>query len=133
MILWWIVIDFQVNKKIDLVYGGGSIGLMGLVSKTVHDGGCNVLGYCTCLTTIYTLFSSHWASIAISFISPFLSFLSRIIPKALLPHEVCCFIIFIHIISCINSSLSYWNNTNLLSAVVLLQNSNICLSLKEPM
>ncbi|XP_076953327.1 cytokinin riboside 5'-monophosphate phosphoribohydrolase LOG7-like [Bidens hawaiensis] len=33
-----------VEKKIDLVYGGGSIGLMGLVSKTVFDGGCHVLG-----------------------------------------------------------------------------------------
>lgn len=28
----------------DLVYGGGSIGLMGLVSQAVYDGGCNVLG-----------------------------------------------------------------------------------------
>ncbi|KAG8391235.1 hypothetical protein BUALT_Bualt01G0166900 [Buddleja alternifolia] len=33
-----------VERKIDLVYGGGSIGLMGLVSKTVFDGGCHVLG-----------------------------------------------------------------------------------------
>ncbi|KAK4411060.1 putative cytokinin riboside 5'-monophosphate phosphoribohydrolase LOGL10 [Sesamum angolense] len=33
---WW--------RKIDLVYGGGSVGLMGLVSKTVFDGGCHVLG-----------------------------------------------------------------------------------------
>lgn len=33
-----------VNRKIDLVYGGGSIGLMGLVSKTVYEGGCHVLG-----------------------------------------------------------------------------------------
>lgn len=35
---------FQVRRKIDLIYGGGSVGLMGLVSKTVHDGGCHVLG-----------------------------------------------------------------------------------------
>ena len=34
----------QVRRKIDLIYGGGSVGLMGLVSKTVHDGGCHVLG-----------------------------------------------------------------------------------------
>ncbi|XP_022140757.1 cytokinin riboside 5'-monophosphate phosphoribohydrolase LOG8 isoform X1 [Momordica charantia] len=34
----------QVERKIDLVYGGGSVGLMGLVSKTVYDGGCHVLG-----------------------------------------------------------------------------------------
>ena len=32
-------------RKIDLVYGGGSIGLMGLVSQAVHDGGRHVLGY----------------------------------------------------------------------------------------
>lgn len=37
--------ESQVERKIDLVYGGGSIGLMGLVSKTVFDGGCHVLGY----------------------------------------------------------------------------------------
>ena len=30
---------------IDLVYGGGSIGLMGLIAQTVLDGGCSVLGY----------------------------------------------------------------------------------------
>ncbi|KAE8693598.1 putative cytokinin riboside 5'-monophosphate phosphoribohydrolase LOGL2 [Hibiscus syriacus] len=34
----------QVKRKIDLVCGGGSVGLMGLISKTVHDGGCHVLG-----------------------------------------------------------------------------------------
>ncbi|CAA0822539.1 Cytokinin riboside 5-monophosphate phosphoribohydrolase LOG7 [Striga hermonthica] len=28
-----------VERRIDLVYGGGSIGLMGLVSQAVHDGG----------------------------------------------------------------------------------------------
>ncbi|KAH7863590.1 hypothetical protein Vadar_019551 [Vaccinium darrowii] len=33
-----------VDRKIDLVYGGGSAGLMGLISKTVFDGGCHVLG-----------------------------------------------------------------------------------------
>ncbi|KAJ6816069.1 cytokinin riboside 5'-monophosphate phosphoribohydrolase LOG1-like [Iris pallida] len=33
-----------VERKIDLVYGGGSGGLMGLVSQTVFDGGCHVLG-----------------------------------------------------------------------------------------
>ncbi|KAE8664378.1 Cytokinin riboside 5'-monophosphate phosphoribohydrolase LOG8 [Hibiscus syriacus] len=35
---------FYVKRKIDLVYGGGSVGLMGLISKTVNDGGCHVLG-----------------------------------------------------------------------------------------
>ncbi|KAK6933814.1 LOG family [Dillenia turbinata] len=34
----------MVRKKIDLVYGGGSIGLMGLISQTVFNGGCHVLG-----------------------------------------------------------------------------------------
>lgn len=33
-----------VNRKIALVYGGGSVGLMGLISQRVRDGGCNVLG-----------------------------------------------------------------------------------------
>ncbi|XP_044481148.1 cytokinin riboside 5'-monophosphate phosphoribohydrolase LOG7-like isoform X1 [Mangifera indica] len=33
-----------VDRKIDLVYGGGSVGLMGLVSQAVHDGGRHVLG-----------------------------------------------------------------------------------------
>ncbi|XP_074586676.1 cytokinin riboside 5'-monophosphate phosphoribohydrolase LOG1-like [Curcuma longa] len=34
----------MVEKNIDLVYGGGSVGLMGLISRTVFDGGCGVLG-----------------------------------------------------------------------------------------
>ncbi|KAK3012658.1 hypothetical protein RJ639_008847 [Escallonia herrerae] len=33
-----------LNRKIDLVYGGGSVGLMGLISQKVYDGGCHVLG-----------------------------------------------------------------------------------------
>ncbi|CAA0808120.1 Cytokinin riboside 5-monophosphate phosphoribohydrolase LOG5 [Striga hermonthica] len=33
-----------VEKSLDLVYGGGSIGLMGLVAKAVHAGGGHVLG-----------------------------------------------------------------------------------------
>ncbi|XP_039118180.1 probable cytokinin riboside 5'-monophosphate phosphoribohydrolase LOG6 [Dioscorea cayenensis subsp. rotundata] len=33
-----------VERGIDLVYGGGSIGLMGLVSQAVHHGGRHVLG-----------------------------------------------------------------------------------------
>ncbi|XP_010262043.1 PREDICTED: cytokinin riboside 5'-monophosphate phosphoribohydrolase LOG8 [Nelumbo nucifera] len=33
-----------VKRKINLVYGGGSIGLMGLISRRVYDGGCHVLG-----------------------------------------------------------------------------------------
>lgn len=41
--LCWCVL--QAKRKIDLVYGGGNVGLMGLVSQTVFDGGCHVLGY----------------------------------------------------------------------------------------
>ncbi|XP_062098472.1 cytokinin riboside 5'-monophosphate phosphoribohydrolase LOG1-like [Humulus lupulus] len=33
-----------VSRKIGLVYGGGSIGLMGMVSQEVHRGGGHVLG-----------------------------------------------------------------------------------------
>lgn len=33
-----------VARNLDLVYGGGSIGLMGLVSQVVHRGGRHVLG-----------------------------------------------------------------------------------------
>ncbi|KAG0493791.1 hypothetical protein HPP92_004785 [Vanilla planifolia] len=33
-----------VRRSIDLVYGGGSVGLMGLVSQAVYDGGRHVIG-----------------------------------------------------------------------------------------
>ncbi|KAI3507147.1 hypothetical protein L2E82_21493 [Cichorium intybus] len=33
-----------VKRKLNLVYGGGSVGLMGLVSQEVHRGGGHVLG-----------------------------------------------------------------------------------------
>ncbi|KAK8642303.1 hypothetical protein V6N13_011652 [Hibiscus sabdariffa] len=33
-----------VSRKLDLVYGGGSVGLMGLVSQEVHRSGGHVLG-----------------------------------------------------------------------------------------
>ncbi|XP_028799851.1 probable cytokinin riboside 5'-monophosphate phosphoribohydrolase LOG4 [Neltuma alba] len=39
-----VLAKLLVERKIDLVYGGGSLGLMGLISKTVFDGGCHVLG-----------------------------------------------------------------------------------------
>ncbi|XP_071705098.1 cytokinin riboside 5'-monophosphate phosphoribohydrolase LOG8-like [Rutidosis leptorrhynchoides] len=35
---------FCVKRKISLVYGGGSVGLMGMISQRVFDGGCHVLG-----------------------------------------------------------------------------------------
>ncbi|GAU26856.1 hypothetical protein TSUD_02580 [Trifolium subterraneum] len=34
----------QVERNIDLVYGGGSIGLMGLISQLVFGGGRHVIG-----------------------------------------------------------------------------------------
>ncbi|KAK9109403.1 hypothetical protein Sjap_017463 [Stephania japonica] len=33
-----------VSRRLDLVYGGGSIGLMGLVAHAVHQGGGHVIG-----------------------------------------------------------------------------------------
>lgn len=33
-----------MNRQIDLVYGGGSIGLMGQVAQTVKSGGGHVVG-----------------------------------------------------------------------------------------
>uniref|UniRef100_K3ZAW5 Cytokinin riboside 5'-monophosphate phosphoribohydrolase n=1 Tax=Setaria italica TaxID=4555 RepID=K3ZAW5_SETIT len=33
-----------VRRGINLVYGGGSIGLMGVIARTVDAGGCHVLG-----------------------------------------------------------------------------------------
>jgi len=29
-----------------MVYGGGSVGLMGLIFEKLYDGGCHVLGMC---------------------------------------------------------------------------------------
>ncbi|KAI5389093.1 variant 2, Cytokinin riboside 5'-monophosphate phosphoribohydrolase log1, partial [Lathyrus oleraceus] len=33
-----------VSRNIDLVYGGGNIGLMGLISQSVYEGGRHVIG-----------------------------------------------------------------------------------------
>jgi predicted Rossmann-fold nucleotide-binding protein len=41
-----------VRRKIDLVYGGGSIGLMGKIAETVHAGGNHVVG---CVFFFYLL------------------------------------------------------------------------------
>lgn len=40
----------KVERRIDLVYGGGSVGLMGLISQAVHDGGRHVLGFALSLS-----------------------------------------------------------------------------------
>ncbi|GJN27018.1 hypothetical protein PR202_gb14994 [Eleusine coracana subsp. coracana] len=37
-------VTYQVARNIDLVYGGGSVGLMGLVSRAVYNGGRHVIG-----------------------------------------------------------------------------------------
>ncbi|XP_054814252.1 probable cytokinin riboside 5'-monophosphate phosphoribohydrolase LOG4 [Prosopis cineraria] len=39
-----VLAKLLVERRMDLVYGGGSLGLMGLISKTVFNGGCHVLG-----------------------------------------------------------------------------------------
>ncbi|MBA0607682.1 hypothetical protein Godav_019952 [Gossypium davidsonii] len=46
-----------VARRLDLVYGGGSIGLMGLVSQAVHHAGGNVLGYTHHSSSTYELFT----------------------------------------------------------------------------
>jgi len=46
--LQWLMFFFsfflKVSRNIDLVYGGGSIGLMGLISQAVFEGGRHVIG-----------------------------------------------------------------------------------------
>jgi len=46
-VFWCFILgnELQVKRNIDLVYGGGSVGLMGLISQRMYDGGCHVLGY----------------------------------------------------------------------------------------
>lgn len=76
LIFSWL---YQVQRKIDLVYGGGSVGLMGLISQTVFSGGCHVLGYV--FIQIY-ISVYHVANSVVSFM------MYRVIPKALQIHEV---------------------------------------------
>ncbi len=38
-------VNLQVQRKINLVYGGGSIGLMGKIAQTVDASGGHVIGY----------------------------------------------------------------------------------------
>lgn len=40
----YVVVSAQVSRKVNLVYGGGSVGLMGQVAQTVHAGGGHVIG-----------------------------------------------------------------------------------------
>lgn len=66
---WGLKLDWQVERKIDLVYGGGSIGLMGLVSKAVFNGGRHVLGYKITISIIALQFEllSLWTKIVVPF------------------------------------------------------------------
>ena len=41
----FFLVHVKVSRRLDLVYGGGSVGLMGLVSQEVHRGGGHVIGY----------------------------------------------------------------------------------------
>jgi uncharacterized protein (TIGR00730 family) len=36
--------ELLAQREIDLVYGGGSVGLMGVIAQAVHEGGANVWG-----------------------------------------------------------------------------------------
>lgn len=85
-----------MKRKIDLVYGGGSVGLMGLISRRVSEGGCHVLGLVSRLSS--TFFRCN-------FKSPFKKsfFLKcRIIPQALMPIEV-WFFITLHLLNYLKS------------------------------
>ena len=42
MNVWWSAL--QVERNINLVYGGGNIGLMGQVAQMVHNSGGDVVG-----------------------------------------------------------------------------------------
>lgn len=77
----------KVSRRLDLVYGGGSVGLMGLVSQEVHRGGGHVLGY------IYTVIGKLHALLDMVFLFHFPDFfffilVHRIIPKTLMCKEV---------------------------------------------
>lgn len=81
----------KVSRKLDLVYGGGSVGLMGLVSKEVHRGGGHVLGYphditINCVFRCYGHFDNN---ILINVLIACFFFMHRIIPRTLMSKEVC--------------------------------------------
>ncbi|CAI9116912.1 OLC1v1018203C2 [Oldenlandia corymbosa var. corymbosa] len=89
-----------VERKIDLVYGGGSIGLMGLVSQAVFNGGRHVLGYIFLLlpSQFFTFYFYFWdyndfmfLPMCIGtflFVCLFFFFFDRVIPKTLMPREI---------------------------------------------
>ncbi|KAG2318570.1 hypothetical protein Bca52824_011783 [Brassica carinata] len=45
-----------ITRRLNLVYGGGSIGLMGLVSQAVHEAGGHVLGYAPSINDLFFTF-----------------------------------------------------------------------------
>lgn len=54
-----LILFMKVSRRLNLVYGGGSVGLMGLISQEVHRGGGHVLGYVLIIIylLLYILFS----------------------------------------------------------------------------
>lgn len=87
----------QVKRDIDLVYGGGSIGLMGLVSQAVYDGGRHVLGYSLSLSLSKIL--RRRICFHLKFSKFCLISCGRVIPKTLMPREVrTAHLILFHII-----------------------------------
>ncbi|XP_061338067.1 cytokinin riboside 5'-monophosphate phosphoribohydrolase LOG1-like isoform X1 [Gastrolobium bilobum] len=75
-----------VSRNIDLVYGGGSIGLMGLVSQAVNDGGRHVIGLAFFLVMI-CIGGVMLDVLLISTISCH-DIVCRVIPKTLMPREI---------------------------------------------
>ncbi|KAM7512340.1 hypothetical protein LguiB_011215 [Lonicera macranthoides] len=73
-----------VERKVDLVYGGGSGGLMGLVSQTVFNGGGHVLGY----AYMYFAYICFFFFSFLHELFYFLFFVYLVMPKALLQHEI---------------------------------------------
>ncbi|XP_044340939.1 probable cytokinin riboside 5'-monophosphate phosphoribohydrolase LOGL1 isoform X1 [Triticum aestivum] len=79
-----------VTRGVDLVYGGGSIGLMGLIAQTVLDGGCHVLGYLAGRLCLYIVpyivvaLCNLPNGVCISLFDCF----CRVIPRALMPLEI---------------------------------------------
>lgn len=71
----------------DLVYGGGSIGLMGLVSQAVHRAGGNVLGY-SIISKLLSLLCSILLFGILFICLTGLIFVHRIIPRTLMSKEV---------------------------------------------
>lgn len=98
---------WQVSRNIDLVYGGGSIGLMGLISQAVYNGGRHVIGWASsfyffakyliqdnwdfsgCVDIMDMAFNSTNFLLLLLFSLFFcLVIVFRVIPKTLMPREV---------------------------------------------